>query len=102
MATRKQQETYETIMQLYDMAEALVDTADAANLSEEEEDARLALVEPLVVQLADATDVLVREYTTLVRQGKSIDPLRKQKLEQALSRIFAIVEECRQYSKGDK
>lgn len=96
MANIEQQETYEAILKLYDLAEELVHTVESSVVADEE--AYLELIEPMVEELAEAADILTEEYAALVKAGESPSLDRKKKMEAALQKIFAIVEQCRKYN----
>lgn len=95
MASLEQQETYEAILKLYDLAEELVYTVESATVTDEE--AYLELIEPMVEQLAEAADTLTEEYAFLVKEGAEFGQDRKKKMEAALQQIFAIVEQCKKH-----
>lgn len=97
MSGNEQQETYEAIMKLYDLAEELVHTVDSSLITDEE--AHLMLIAPLVEQLADSADILVEEFTALAQQGEEMNMGRKRKMELALGKVFAVVEQCKKYNK---
>ena len=95
MVNDEQEETYQAILELYDLAEALVHTVESPYVDDQEQ--HLALIEPLVEQLTDAADILAEEYTALVKRKEPIDDARKMKMETALGRIFAVIEQCKKH-----
>lgn len=96
MATKEQQEAYEAIMKLYDLAEELVHTAEPS--SPENEEAHWKLIEPLVEQLAESADTLVEEFTALAQHGEAMNHLRKHKMELALGKVLSVLEQCKKYT----
>ena len=83
---------YREVTSLYDMAEELTATVESEFVKNPE--AQFALVEPLVTQIADATDILGEAYIAALEY-----PARKRslkgKVEAALRKIFMALEEYR-------
>ena len=84
MPDRDQEQHYYEITELYDLAEALIDTVE----HEETQDAalQLALVEPLIEEIGEAADILTEEYVALLeRPGPR---KRNSRIEMALRRVY--------------
>lgn len=80
---------YQDITALYDCAEELVATVENKAVAVPQE--QLDLVEPLINEIADATDVLAEEFL-LVAESKSArtaGKFSKKRIEGALRRVFA-------------
>lgn len=92
---------YRQITGLYDLAEELASTVESEFVQDQE--AQIALVEPLIAQVAEAADVLSEEYVSLFEV-----PIRKKsakgRIEGTLRKLFAAFEEyrARAGSKGKK
>ncbi len=83
---------YRQITSLYDMAEELANTVESDFVSNPE--AQLALVEPLLTQVADSADVLSEEFINLF-ENPSRKKSAKGRIESALRKIFMALEEYR-------
>jgi len=83
---------YRQITALYDMAEELASTVESGFV--QDTDAQIAIVEPLVHQVADSADILSEEFVTLfeVPAGKKT---AKGRIEGALRKVFTALEEYR-------
>jgi hypothetical protein len=84
---------YNDIAVLYDLSEELLATAESELVKDHE--AQLALVEPLIHEIGEATDVLTEEFTTLAEQSKKKILKRggKPQVEAALRRVFTAINE---------
>lgn len=82
------EERYNDIAALYDLSEELLSTAESPLVSDA--DAQLNLVEPLIHEIGEATDVLTDEFTQLAEQSrkKILKRGSKPSVEAALRRIF--------------
>lgn len=88
------EEKYNDIAALYDLAEDLVSTVESDLVKDQE--AQLQLVEPLIHEIGEATDVLAEEFTLLAEQNKKRKSSRranKTHIEGAMRRIFTAVHE---------
>ncbi|MDE3060505.1 MAG: hypothetical protein KGJ06_05790 [Pseudomonadota bacterium] len=87
------QSRYLEITKLYDHAESLVGTVESDFVKDAS--AQLELVEPLISELGDATDVLAEEFLLIAegkkRRGKS--KASKSHIEGALRKIFTALHE---------
>jgi hypothetical protein len=85
------EERYSDISALYDLSEELLATVES-NLVKDHE-AQFELVEPLIHEIGEATDVLAEEFTQLAEQSKKKILKRGSKphVEAALRRIFSAV-----------
>lgn len=83
---------YRQITGLYDLAEELAATVESDFV--QDKDAQVALVEPLINQVAETADVLSEEYVSLFEV-----PTRKKsakgRVETALRKLFAALEDYR-------
>jgi hypothetical protein len=87
------EERYNDISALYDLSEELLTTAESPLVSDQE--AQLKLIEPLIHEIGEATDVLTEEFTLLAEQSKKKILKRgsKPSVEAAFRRIFTAVHE---------
>lgn len=86
---------YQEITVLYDFAEELVATVENPLVSDP--DVQLALIEPLINDLGEATDVLSEEFINIAESRKRNVPLkvRKGQVEAALRKIYLAMDEYR-------
>src|SRR4051812_37971919 len=82
---------YEEITKLYDFAEELVSTVESEFVKDA--DAQLAIVEPLINELSDATDILAEEFLFIAESKKYKTPGKASKthIEASLRKIFVAV-----------
>lgn len=82
------EERYNEIAMLYDMSEELLATVESPLVADQE--AQLALIEPLVHEIGEANDVLTEEFTVIAEQKKQRATRRanKPQIEAALRRIY--------------
>jgi hypothetical protein len=83
---------YNDITVLYDFAEELVSTVESQFV--QNPDAQMALVEPLIHDIGDATDVLSEEFILIAesKRGKAAKA-SKSRIEAALRKIYVSVTE---------
>ncbi len=81
---------YQQITSLYDLAEELAATVESKFVQNQEE--QIALVEPLITQVAETADVLSEEYVSLFEV-----PIRKKsaknRVEGVLRKLYAAFED---------
>ncbi len=86
------QKQYKDITSLYDMAEELASTVESDFTQDPE--SQLALVEPLLTQVADSADILAEEFIRVLE-----NPARKKsaktRVESALRKLYMALEEYR-------
>lgn len=83
---------YREISSLYDMAEELAATVESDFAKDPQ--AQLALVEPLIGQVADCADVLSEEFINVLEKP-SLAKTAKSRIEGALRRMFIALEDYR-------
>ena len=83
---------YRDITAFYDMAEELAATVESDFTQNPE--AQLALMEPLVTQIADSADILTEEYINVL-ENPARKKSAKSRIEGALRKIFIALEEYR-------
>lgn len=83
--------TFESILTLYDLAEKLLDTV----AEQEDHEHYLSIIEPLIEQLEQSADELASHYRGIAKQGKPINQETKAEFENALKKIFQMIEECK-------
>jgi len=88
--TEEMESKYNDITVLFDYAEELVATVESQFVQDPE--AQMALVEPLINDIGDATDVLSEEFITIAesKRGKAVKA-SKSRIEAALRKIFVSV-----------
>jgi hypothetical protein len=84
---------YHQIAELYDLAEELLSTAE--NPAVENPESQLDLIEPLVNQLGDSTDVLCEEFIEIAGK-KEKSASRKTRVERALRKIYTALDAYQQ------
>ncbi len=91
MATAKQEQLYNEIVEYYAYADRLVRAIEDSNhkLSQEQ----FNVVEEIVVRLEDCADRLATQYIEFVKGGESSDLINLVRL--ALNDISEKIEECR-------
>lgn len=85
-------EQYDQITSLYDLAEDLAATVENKQVKNPEK--QLALVEPLINEIADSADVLTEEYINIL-EHPSTKKTAKGRVEKALRQIFMALENYR-------
>jgi len=83
---------YRQITTLYDMAEELASTVESEFTKDPQ--TQLALVEPLINQVADSADTLTEEFINLF-ENPSHKKSAKTRIEAALRKIFMALDEYR-------
>lgn len=86
---------YNDITTLYDMAGELVDTVE--NRFTQNTEAQWGIVEPLINEIGDATDVLTEEYIHIAEGVKKNMPgkVSKARIESAMRRMYAAINDYR-------
>jgi hypothetical protein len=82
------EEKYGEIMHLYDLADDLAATVDEKFVDDLEQ--QFLLVEPLIDQLGESTDVLTEEFINLA-EGKP-EQLSRPNIESALRKVYAAID----------
>lgn len=81
---------YNTITELYDLADELLATVDSPFVKDKEE--QMNLVEPLVAELGEAADVLSEEFIHVADAHRSTGKIaNKQRAENSLRKVFAAI-----------
>lgn len=82
---------YNEITKLYDYAEELVATVESPLVANSAR--QLEIIEPLIHELGEATDVLAEEFIYIAesKQNKGTSKASKHRIEASLRRIFAAV-----------
>jgi hypothetical protein len=83
---------YRQITGLYDLAEELASTVESKFVQNPDE--QMALIEPLISQVAETADVLSEEYVNLF-EAPARKKSAKTRVETALRKLFAAFEEYR-------
>ena len=84
---------YREISSLYDMAEELAATVESEFTKNPEE--QLALVEPLIAQVADSADALSEEFVNVLDKPSKVKSA-KTRVETALRKLFMALEDYRE------
>lgn len=94
MATKMQEETYEKIMRLYDLAEGVI---DAVEFDEEiqPKEAYVPVVEELIEQVEVSAEVLAQSYIMFVETGKKPNSSEQRKIEGAFIKLFAAIKKAK-------
>ncbi len=91
MATAKQEQLYNEIVEYYSYADRLVKAVEEFNNNSSVE--QFNIVEEIVVKLEDCADKLALQYIEFVKKGEGRDILDA--VRGALNEISAKIEECR-------
>lgn len=83
---------YKEISSLYDMAEELAATVESEFVKDPQE--QIALVEPLIANVADCADILSEEFVNVLEKP-ALAKSAKGRVESALRKIFIALEEYR-------
>ena len=81
---------YDQILAFYDIAEQLIHTVEHARVKDPE--MQLDLIEPIVLQIEEGTDVLAEEYRLFVQEGNTPGAFTNKRIERALAQIFGAIE----------
>lgn len=85
------EESYEQIVSLYDVADALI--ADIKNIPEGSQEAYFKVVNPLVEQLEAGADILTEEFIHLAENDSGVPCERSKKVvESTLRKTFAAID----------
>lgn len=85
-AMEKLELQYNTITELYNLADELVGTVESPLVKNQEQ--QLDIIEPLVNELSDATDILADEFISAAESQRNGRPVNKTRTEAALRKIF--------------
>lgn len=91
MATAKQEQLYNEIVEYYSYADRLVKAVEEFNNNSSQE--QFSIVEEIVVKLEDCADKLALQYIEFVKKGEGLDVIEA--VRGALNEISAKIEECR-------
>lgn len=89
---------YQEIEYLYDLTEHFIATVEAPDVGDV--DTQIALVEPMIHEITDATDVLTEEFITVAKHARhhSGHTASKTRIESALRRIYTAINDYRERS----
>lgn len=92
--------SYHDITELYNQAEDLVATVE--NPSIKNQDAQLVILEPLINDVIEATDILSEEFILIAENKKNRAPSKfsKNRIEASLRKIFAAIQNYQQATKN--
>lgn len=90
------EDQYNDITSLYDLAGELVETVDSQFITNQE--MQWDIVEPLVSEIGEATDILTEEYITIAEaiKKRGSGNVNKTRIESAFRRIYTTLNEYRQ------
>ncbi|MCD6035805.1 MAG: hypothetical protein K0R63_1546 [Rickettsiales bacterium] len=87
--TSEQQKIHDSIMELYDFAEQLVDTVEHPDI--DNPDHQLTVIEPLIEAIEETANVLSEEYREYVKTGKKPGLLKKRRIENAMRTLYLAI-----------
>lgn len=89
---------YEQIEYLYDLTEHFIATVEAPDVGDAH--TQMALVEPLINEVTDATDVLTEEFIAVAKQARKHSGAKasKSRIESALRRVYTAMNDYRERS----
>ena len=90
---------YTEIEYLYDLAEHFISTVEAPGVDDAQ--MQIALVEPLINEVTDATDVLTEEFIAVARGARNQGghTASKSRIESAIRRIYTAMNDYKKRSK---
>lgn len=91
MATSKQEQLYNEIIEYYSYAERLA--AVVEDSSHELAEKQFAIIEEISNRLEESTDQLTTQYIEFVKNGESQETIEA--VRQALNNVSSKIEECR-------
>lgn len=102
MATQENlEESYQQVIALYDMADALITTVEKSPKTTKE--THFQIVAPIVEQLEESTDVLTEEFITFAQQkGQKGSSSSRTKVESALRKIYAALDQYKALTQTTK
>lgn len=90
---------YNTICDLYDLADELLATVDSPFVKDKE--AQINLIEPLVAELSEVADILGEEFINVAQaRGDSTKAINKTRIENAFRKAFAAIDEYKEKAKA--
>lgn len=92
-------EKYQDITALYDRSDELLATIEDTSLGNPEE--RLNILEPLINEIADSTDILAEEFILVAESKKprASAKFSKKRIENALRRVFSAMQDYQEKSR---
>lgn len=98
--TKDYKESYDSIAVLCDYAEDLLSTVENPIISDKNE--HLELIEPLINEIADSSDILSEEFLLIAesKRSRSTNRASKKRIESTLRRIFNAISEYHQNLKS--
>jgi hypothetical protein len=91
MASAKQEQIYNEIVQYYSFADSLLKTVEETNLQEAHK--QFDIVEDAISKLEDCADKLAMQYIEFVKKGESREIIEI--IRAALNEISVKIQECR-------
>lgn len=91
MATSKQEQLYNEIIEYYDYADRLIKAVEDSSHKFAAE--QFAIVEEIAARLEESTDQLTTQYIDFVKNGESQEAIEA--VRAALNNVSAKIEECR-------
>ena len=91
MATAKQEQLYNEIVEYYSYADRLVKAVEEFNDNASQE--QFNIVEEIVIKLEECADKLALQYIEFVKKGEGLNVIES--VRGALNEISAKIEECR-------
>lgn len=89
----KQEKIYNDIIEFYDFAESLLETADSNKIHDPIN--QLDFIEPFVEQIELAIDDLAEEYRYFIRTGEKPNIVVRHKIARAFKDIYEVLGKCR-------
>jgi len=92
-AQKNHEQTYNSIIHFYDLAEQLIKTVESDKIIDPV--AQLDFIEPLVKDVEEATDTIAEEYRNFVQTGKKPGVFSRKRIEKSLEIIYATIAKCK-------
>lgn len=87
------EDTYNKIIEFYDLAEELLRTVESNQIIDPVE--QLDFIEPLVKDIEEATDIIAEEYRNFVQTGKKPGLFARKRIEKSLEVIYNVLLTCK-------
>jgi hypothetical protein len=99
-STGDMEEKYNSVTHIYDMAEQLLSTVESPFVRDTE--AQMNLVEPIINEIGDATDILAEEFIAIAEGNRSGSKKpNKARIENAFRKIFNALNDYQLRVKGN-
>jgi len=86
----EQENLYKDIIAIYDIAKNIVDKIEA-HKDDPLMRTKLSLIEPIIEQVEETTEILAEEYLNFIENGQKVTAQQKNDIERTMRRFFNVV-----------